>query len=109
MQSEMTAMMTAVVKVNPTKARVDILRAYEKTKCDLTAVSVLLGCSYNTLQRWVVALNLQPQLDRLKARALREGWHHGKNRNGGRPVTKTTDARASVRKRTHGTARAQAR
>ena len=108
----MTAMMTAVVRVNPAKARLDILRAYEKSRCDLTATSVLLDCSYNTLQKWVTALALQPRLDKLKARALREGWHHDKNRNGGRPRAQKspTEARASVaKKRTHGAARAQDR
>ena len=76
--------MSLEVRANPERATGKIIKAYRKTGANLQAAALLLGTTERTIHRWVIRLKLTDELRRLKAAALKEGWHHDHSRYGGR-------------------------
>lgn len=74
---------TALVVAKPPEAAREIKAAYVRAKCCQNTTAAELGASLNTFRRWVEQLGLGEALAALEAKALEEGWHHG--RVGGRP------------------------
>jgi transposase-like protein len=78
--------MSLSVRANPAQAKGRIIMAYHKTGANLEEAAKLLDTTDRTLRRWVLRLKLTDELRRLKAAALKEGWHHDHSRHGGRPA-----------------------
>ena len=75
--------MAALIQVDPTKAKKQIVDAYVKAKCHFGEAAKALGCHQHTLGRWAEALGIQEQLKKIAERALKEGWHHGRRGGAG--------------------------
>lgn len=73
----------SLIEYKPKEATERILNALREAKAHKADAAKLLGCSHGTLLRWIAKLGIGPQIDKLVAKAEREGWHHG--RTGGRP------------------------
>jgi hypothetical protein len=81
--------LSSLLVLDPGKVVAAVCNAYKAARCSLKDAAGVLGCNYWTLLRWVKQLDerglrVTDQLDALKRRAEREGWHHGNNRRGGR-------------------------
>src|ERR1700722_2351765 len=82
-------------KLDPEAAAKGILAAYRKARCSVRAMAAAHGCTEQTMARWIRGIDrrmedrsretLTARLEKLKARAAEEGWHHDGNRQGGRP------------------------
>lgn len=79
--------MAAMIMVDPAKARREILVAFRNAGASRGDAAVNLGATRNTFARWVEALGLVDELAEVEARAVKQGWHHG--RVGGRPMGST--------------------
>ena len=66
--------MTHLIALSPKKAAEQILAAYRVAGASLKDAAKLLDCTERTLHRWVDRLELRPEIDKLTARAMREGW-----------------------------------
>lgn len=76
----------ALIQVDPSKAKAQILAALKQTGVHKGDAAAQLGCSHGTLLRWIAELGLSVEVEAMAERAAREGWHHGKNRQSpGRP------------------------
>jgi transposase len=75
--------LSALIEAKPKEAAERIMVALRQAKAHKADAAKRLGCSHQTLLRWIAKLGIGAQVDKLIARAEREGWHHG--RTGGRP------------------------
>jgi hypothetical protein len=90
--------MTSLIADDPDKARSRILAAFRCARCSRQDAAVLMGVSKRSLARWIVALEMTEKLSLLEAKAIRDGWHHG--RVGGHPLgTKNRPREAPPTKR----------
>ena len=78
--------MSLEVRANPERAKRRIIMEYRKTGANLNDVATRMETTERTIHRWVIRLKLTDELRRLKAAALKEGWHHDHSRHGGRPA-----------------------
>jgi DNA-binding XRE family transcriptional regulator len=76
--------LSTLVAANAREARARIVEAYMDAGCSRQDAAHALGVSKRTLARFVDSLELTAKLATLEAKALRDGWHHG--RLGGRPL-----------------------
>jgi hypothetical protein len=75
--------MAALILVDPKAAAKQVLDAFVKAKTSRRGAADILGCNERTFANWAKALKVD--LDKVEARAKREGWHHGRHKLGGRP------------------------
>lgn len=73
----------ALIIADPAKAKTKILVALQATGMHMVEAAKRLGCDNSTLLRWIDRLGMKRDVERMRARAEREGWHHKKH--GGRP------------------------
>jgi transposase len=73
-----------LVTLDPIQARERVLDALRGAGMHRRAAAEALGCTVQTLLRWIEALGLGREVARLSVLAARDGWHHG--RTGGRPA-----------------------
>ena len=73
------------VHAAPAAAAAKITTAYRESGAHLAITADMLGVALNTLRKWVTKLGLDAELARMKNAAHKEGWHHGRGRQGGRP------------------------
>lgn len=78
----------ARIQIEPENAKEDLLAAFIKAKASRVDASRILGCDQETFVRWAAMLGIKGDLEVVEKRAKEEGWHHGKNRLGGRPRKK---------------------
>lgn len=90
-QQEITALMV----IDPVSARHRIVEALRASGMHMGEAAASLGCSYMTLQRWIAKLDLGAQVEVMKTKSVKEGWHHG--RKGGRPLGATVANGAAPR------------
>jgi hypothetical protein len=94
--------MTHLLRTDPVKASARIVDAYRRAKCLQKGAAKILGTTAETLIRWIRALDgpsggkLRARLDRLKAEAKRQGWHHDRDKLGGRPRGSKSRPRAEA-------------
>ncbi len=75
-----------LVRLDPKRAKGLILDAFRRAKAHHGDAAKLLDCSSSTLNSWMRTLGLGDEMDRMTAKAKREGWHHGRSRmSPGRP------------------------
>lgn len=87
----------ALVVVDPEAARKELLAAFQEAKASRRDAAKLLGCDEDTFARWADMLGARAELDVIEERAKEQGWHHGRNRMGGRPKgTGKRDRRRAV-------------
>lgn len=72
----------ALITIDPKAAKKEILDAFREAKANRIDTAKALGCHHHTLTRWCEELGIREELDKLEKKALKEGWHHGKNRQG---------------------------
>lgn len=75
----------ALIIVDPEEAAKFILQALRKAKMQKMVAVKILGCSHGTFLRWVEKLKLDSRIEKLRRRALREGWHFERIPSPGRP------------------------
>jgi hypothetical protein len=68
--------MSALALVNKAEARKRVMSALEKHKVHKGKAAASLGLSYVALRDFVRQLGLEREVERLAARAKREGWFH---------------------------------
>lgn len=86
----------ALAKSNPTKAKQLIMRAFRKSNACRQDAAKALGVCVKTLSRTIENLRLEADLWALEEQSINEGWHHGRNRLGGRiPKPKISTKRVS--------------
>lgn len=73
----------ATVRFQPDKARDCVLEKFREAGANLKETAKLFGVSYRTMHRWIETLDVQDRLEKLRAKAIREGWHRADP--GGRP------------------------
>lgn len=78
--------LSSLIDVDPKTAAEKLLAAYTEARANQRNAAKKLGVSEGTIIRWIKRLNLGQRFAKVKARALREGWHHDENKRGGRPV-----------------------
>lgn len=90
--------LTHLIHTHPEAARKQILDALRKSGMHKGEASKLLSIAHPTLLRYIAALRLADEIDRLVEVARREGWHHG--RIGGRPAgaTPVRERRAAAKR-----------
>jgi hypothetical protein len=87
----------SLIEADPRAAAEQIAEAFREAKCSRKDTAIRLELAYNTLTRYVTALDralatreqrkpLTKRLEKIKASAIREGWHHEQNKQGGRPA-----------------------
>ena len=76
---------SALIVVNPAKARATILRAFRKAQANRRVAAEVLGCSEVTLWRWVTRLAMSEDLNLVEEEAQLGGWHRGLRRVNSRP------------------------
>lgn len=64
------------VDFHPAEATQTILAAFRNAGANLRATAESLGVTERTLHRYVEALGIGRQLEDMRERAKREGWHH---------------------------------
>lgn len=69
--------MLALVKVDPDKARKRIIDAFVKGEAHYQRAAALLDCHHHSYTRWAEMLGIKKELEKLEAKAEKEGWHHG--------------------------------
>jgi hypothetical protein len=84
------------LKVDPGAAADELASAYRDAGCSMRAMSKKYGCVEQTIARWVRLADaklraagkplLSPRFAKIRAQALKEGWHHDGYRQGGRPA-----------------------
>jgi hypothetical protein len=67
----------ALIEINPVQAKREIIEAFVACKCHYGRTHKKLGCSVQSLARWVRALGIKERLVAIEQKALNEGWHHG--------------------------------
>lgn len=72
--------MTALIQIDPEKARERIRAAYRLSGASLKDAAPHLDATERTLHRWVDQLEMREELDELTAKAKREGWLNKKRR-----------------------------
>lgn len=72
-----------LIHLDPKKAKDLILTALRDNKMHVGDAAKAIGCTHGTLLIWIGKLEMQPAVEKLRALATREGWHH--DRHGGRP------------------------
>lgn len=77
--------MSSLVIIDPKAAKAAIITAFRKAKASRQGAAQLLGVHVTTLVNWAGKLGIREQLAELEKKAEKEGWHHGRNRLGGRP------------------------
>lgn len=85
--------LTHVIELEPEKAAASMLDAYQRARCKSRQAALDVGVTERTWIRWVIRLDgllmgtkkgtMSERMDKLKAKAQREGWHH--KDVGGRP------------------------
>ncbi len=75
----------ALIEVDPARAKEAIRQAFRKAKASRADAAAELGAGRAAFARWVERLGMGPELERLEAKAKKEGWHHGRYSLGGRP------------------------
>lgn len=65
------------VEFHPAEATRTIIEAFRSAGANLRATAESLGVTERTLHRYVEALGIGRQLEDMRERAKREGWHHG--------------------------------
>ena len=84
---------SAKVEFSPREAADEIVRLYARESSQ-QAVARALDCTEETVCRWIARLEkagtkIKARLAREKRRAIAEGRHHDRNRQGGRPPGKS--------------------
>jgi hypothetical protein len=74
--------MGMLVLTNPADAASRIRDAYREAGCSQRGAAGLMGCNEQTLCRWIVRLQLGPELRAVRQQARDEGWAASR---GGRP------------------------
>ncbi len=74
----------ALIVVDPSRAIREIKAAYRRAGTSQRDAALALGVAEITLMRWIRILGIGEDLAGLKERAKRDGWHHEKNKLGGR-------------------------
>jgi hypothetical protein len=78
--------MHALIQIDPAKAKAKILATLREAKAHKGDAAAKLGCAHGTLLRWIAELDLGRAVEMQLAKAIREGWHHQRNRKStGRP------------------------
>jgi hypothetical protein len=84
--------LAALIDFDATAAADEIASKYRDAQASQKGAAELLECSEPTLIRWIRRLDVKlgknkmtKRLEAIKAQALKEGWHHARNRMGGRP------------------------
>lgn len=72
-----------LIHTDPNEAKNQILEALRTEKMHIGNAAHRIGCTHGTLLIWMKKLEMQKAVDKLKATALKEGWHH--EERGGRP------------------------
>lgn len=88
----------SLIEVDPKKAKVKIFGAFTKAQCHYGETAKILGCEAHSVSRWAEKLGIREILRKIEARALREGWHHGRKGGGGYhkdPVARMEKARTT--------------
>lgn len=85
----------ALIVADPKQARARLIERLRKARMHKGDCAAAIGCAHSTLLRWIRKLRLEPEIEKLEARARREGWHHG--RVGGRPEGSTVANGAAPR------------
>lgn len=75
--------LTAMIRINPAGARTKILDALREAGMHKGRAATALECRHQTLTQWIERLELGAEVEKMTARALKDGWHHGNV--GGRP------------------------
>ncbi len=68
--------LAALIEVDPKAAAKQICDAYVEGKASQRDAAAVLGVNESTYYRWVKLLDLSAALEKLKAKAKKEGWHH---------------------------------
>lgn len=90
----------ALIQVAPASAKKKIVAALKSSGMHKGEAARLLGCSHGTLLRWIDALALGDEVERLVDKARDEGWYHGENRKSpGRPKGSKDSYQRTRRKR----------
>lgn len=70
--------LTALIEVDPQRAREEIVEAFMNARACRADAASLIGCRRSTFMAWVARLKLEDELALIEARAKFEDWHHGK-------------------------------
>lgn len=79
-------------KTEPKKVAEEILEQYRETGCHRRKAAVNLGIHDSTLVRLIQDIDvllkgkLSADMEAMEAKAIEDGWHHSRNRRGGRPI-----------------------
>ena len=87
--------LSAEITANPKAAKEKILGALRTAGMHMETAAAELGCAHNTLLRWIDKLGIGNDVEKLRVKARKEGWHHDKK--GGRPVGTRNPPRAATR------------
>jgi DNA primase large subunit len=82
-----------LIHTDPKAAKQAILDALEAEKMVMGQAAAHIGCTHGTLLVWIAKLDMSPAVEKLRLRAMREGWLHIPQ--GGRPKM-TAKARAEA-------------
>lgn len=66
----------ADVQFRPAEATATIIEAFRAAGANMRAAGERLGITERTLYRYVESLGISRQLDSIRERAQREGWHY---------------------------------
>lgn len=92
-----TTEMGYLVKFKPSEAKEKILAALREAKTNKGQAIKLLDCTYSTLYRWFDELDMRGDVEKLEARAAKEGWAEiGRT---GRPPTEPRKKPGAPRKK----------
>lgn len=90
--------MRSMIEIEPEAARKEMIDAFVKAKCHYQDASDIIGCKPHTFTRWARLLGIKEKLEKLEAKAEKEGWHHG--RKGGAGFHKNPELRVKRARRT---------
>lgn len=86
---------SALIRVQPKEAAKKVLAFLKDAKMHKGDAARQIGCAHSTLISWIRQLELAPEIEKLEAKAKKDGWHHG--RVGGRPLGSTVANGAAPR------------
>lgn len=75
----------AMILLAPQAAREEIIKKFREAGASRTGTARLVGVHNDTMRLWIRRLKLTEVLIQLEREAIAEGWHHGRNRMGGKP------------------------
>lgn len=75
--------LASLIETNPKEAGEKILKAIRSARAHKGDAAKQLGCSHQTLLRWIARLGISKDVEKLVTEAEKKGWIHDKI--GGRP------------------------